>query len=286
MSYIKILRLNQWSKNIVILIPAVLSQNIDVLMNLDLYLILFLFSIMASSTYIFNDLKDANQDKHHPEKKNRPIASGDISIKNALIFGLFLAILSFTLVFLIQKNLVIYFLSYFILTVSYSIKFKYLKYLDFISISALFYIRILIGGVGVALQFTNFFIIFIITNLTLISISKKISILMNPLIPDSLKVKKHLKKVYKKNELENIYKFLSILSILTYGLWIYTNFTFTSFFLIYSILSILTLSNFLIKFYKSTVKYQTENFIEWIIIPKNILNLSLLTFASLRIIFN
>ena len=65
------------------------------------------------------------------------------------------------------------------------------------------------------------FIIFIITNLTLISISKKISILMNPLIPDSLKVKKHLKKVYKKNELENIYKFLSILSILTHGLWIY-----------------------------------------------------------------
>ena len=145
MSYIKVLRLNQWSKNIVILIPAVLSQNIDVLMNLDLYLILFLFSIMASSTYIFNDLIDANQDKHHPEKKNRPIASGDISIKNALIFGLFLAILSFTLIFLIQKNLVIYFLSYFILTVSYSIKFKYLKYLDFISISALFYIRILIG---------------------------------------------------------------------------------------------------------------------------------------------
>ena len=179
MSYIKVLRLNQWSKNIVILIPAVLSQNIDVLMNLDLYLI-SLFSIMASSTYIFNDLIDANQDKHHPEKKNRPIASGDISIKNALIFGLFLAILSFTLIFLIQKNLVIYFLSYFILTVSYSIKFKYLKYLDFISISALFYIRILIGGVGVALQFTNFFIIFIITNLTLISISKKISILMNP----------------------------------------------------------------------------------------------------------
>ena len=86
MSYIKVSRLNQW-QNIVILIPQCYA-NIDVLMNFDLYLI-SLFSIMASSTYIFNDLIDANQDKHHPEKKNRPIASGDISIKNALIFDYF-----------------------------------------------------------------------------------------------------------------------------------------------------------------------------------------------------
>ena len=223
---------------------------------------------MASSTYIFNDLKDSNQDKQHPEKKNRPIAAGDISVNKAIIFGVFLAILSFTSVFLIQKKLVIYFFSYFILTISYSIKFKYMKYFDFISISALFYIRILIGGIGVALQFTNYFIIFIITNLTLISISKKISISMNPLIPNKLKVKKHLKKVYKENELENLYKLLSVLSVLTYSLWLYTNYTFTSFFLIYSILGLLTLYNFLINFYKSTIKYQTENFIEWIIIPK------------------
>lgn len=286
MSYIKILRINQWSKNIVIFIPAILLQNIEVLMNLDLYLIFFFFSVMASSTYIFNDLKDSNQDKQHPEKKNRPIAAGDISVNKAIIFGVFLAILSFTSVFLIQKKLVIYFFSYFILTISYSIKFKYMKYFDFISISALFYIRILIGGIGVALQFTNYFIIFIITNLTLISISKKISISMNPLIPNKLKVKKHLKKVYKENELENFYKLLSVLSVLTYSLWLYTNYTFTSFFLIYSILGLLTLYNFLINFYKSTIKYQTENFIEWIIIPKNLFNLSLLTFASLRIIFN
>lgn len=286
MSYIKILRINQWSKNIVIFIPAILLQNIEVLMNLDLYLIFFFFSVMASSTYIFNDLKDSNQDKQHPEKKNRPIAAGDISVNKAIIFSVFLAILSFTSVFLIQKKLVIYFFSYFILTISYSIKFKYLKYFDFISISALFYIRILIGGIGVALQFTNYFIIFIITNLTLISISKKISISMNPLIPNKLKVKKHLKKVYKENELENLYKLLSVLSVLTYSLWLYTNYTFTSFFLIYSILGLLTLYNFLINFYKSTIKYQTENFIEWIIIPKNLFNLSLLTFASLRIIFN
>ena len=65
----KILRLEQWTKNLVLFIPAVLAKNYVVLFDYVVYLIFFGFSLIVSSTYIFNDLKDVDQDINHPVKK-------------------------------------------------------------------------------------------------------------------------------------------------------------------------------------------------------------------------
>ena len=129
---------------------------------------------MVSATYIFNDIRDADQDIQHPEKKNRPIASGTISKNIATKYGLTLLFLSFIAAYSIQKQLTIYFSIYLIITTLYSIKFKYKKYLDFMSISVLFYLRIMTGAIDLMLDFTNYFIIFIISTLTIIAIGKNI----------------------------------------------------------------------------------------------------------------
>ena len=91
-SMLKLIRISQWSKNILIFFPLLFGLgNLDQIF--ELVLGFFLFSLTASSVYILNDLVDSDEDKKHPLKSERPIASGEISTKNAFIFlGLFLAL--------------------------------------------------------------------------------------------------------------------------------------------------------------------------------------------------
>ena len=77
----KILRFEQWSKNLVLFLPALFAKKFELLLDKNLLIIFLGFSIVASSTYIFNDLKDLDQDRLHPTKKNRPLPKGDISVK-------------------------------------------------------------------------------------------------------------------------------------------------------------------------------------------------------------
>ena len=169
---IQILRVEQWIKNLVIFIPALLASKTSVFLNIDTYLIFLSFSILASATYIFNDIIDIDQDREHPEKKFRPLPSGKINIKSAKILGYTLFFLSLMTVFSFYSDLILYYLAYLLITVSYSKKLKYIKYFDFISISVLFFIRILIGGISGEISLTNYFIFFIISILNLLSLGK------------------------------------------------------------------------------------------------------------------
>ena len=90
--YFKVFRVWQWVKNLIIFIPVVLSNKFSIPTLLDCTILFFTFSIFVSGTYIFNDIKDVHLDLKHPEKKLRPIASGDIKLSNAKFTG-FIAIL-------------------------------------------------------------------------------------------------------------------------------------------------------------------------------------------------
>src|SRR3989338_7555049 len=105
-SYLDLFRVSQWYKNLLIFIPITFSFN---LLNFD-FLIKTIFGfislcLISSSYYIINDLKDVKKDKFHPEKKNRPIASGAVKIHEAGIFSLILFIISISL----SINLSVYF---------------------------------------------------------------------------------------------------------------------------------------------------------------------------------
>ncbi len=88
--YLKEFRYPQWSKNIVLFMPIFFGGkliDIDSLLSATLGFITFSFT--ASLVYVFNDLRDIEEDRNHPQKKNRPIASGEISHNEALGLLLF-----------------------------------------------------------------------------------------------------------------------------------------------------------------------------------------------------
>ena len=90
---IKLFKIKNWIKNFLILIPIFFSVLIpDRQMILELIILFFAFSLSASTIYIFNDIIDKNADKLDLIKKNRPLASGLITIKDSIFVILILSV--------------------------------------------------------------------------------------------------------------------------------------------------------------------------------------------------
>ena len=85
-TYFDLFRIKHWIKNLIVFFPAFFGGVLFNQSNLfQLSISFFYFSLAASTVYLFNDLIDYNQDKLHPKKKERPISSGKISVRNSII---------------------------------------------------------------------------------------------------------------------------------------------------------------------------------------------------------
>ena len=84
-SYIKLMRPKHYIKNFLILLPLIFSKSFFYTDKLIIAILgMGIFCLISSIVYIINDIKDVEKDRNHPIKKNRPIANGDIKIKEAV----------------------------------------------------------------------------------------------------------------------------------------------------------------------------------------------------------
>ncbi len=189
--YFKILRPWQWAKNTLIIIPIVLSNSFDLDKFLDSIGLFFLFSFYVSGNYILNDLNDIDLDRNHPEKKYRPIASGEVSEKIAKRIAYFLFISSLLITYINYEIEIVYlYLIYLLIAVVYTKNLKFINFIDSIAISTLFLIRLTIGGIVVNLDITIFLYIFTFFISMFIVYLKKNSILHKKFIDGNLFHKK------------------------------------------------------------------------------------------------
>ena len=145
-SIIKLLKLSHHIKNIVVFIPLIFSLKFLDINSILMTLYAFIgFCLIASAVYVFNDIIDLKNDKLHPIKKNRPIASGAISIHFAWKLFALLSLASFIITFSINKYVFISVLLYLILNIWYSLKLKSLPIIDIVCIALGFILRILAG---------------------------------------------------------------------------------------------------------------------------------------------
>lgn len=158
--WIKQLRMHQWSKNFLIFIPMILAQKFSV-ENAILAIIGFLtFGMVASSTYIINDILDVHADRMHPSKKNRPIAAGQIGASSALMFSLTALIALIAIAFSLTFSFGIVITAYLVLTLCYSFYLKRLALLDVFVIGLLFTARLYGGGGLLSIELSNWLIAF------------------------------------------------------------------------------------------------------------------------------
>jgi len=141
------LRPKQWVKNLVVFAGIIFSRNItNGTMELKVIATFIAFCAVVSAGYIFNDILDRECDRSHPTKKDRPIASGAISVTFASVVALVMAITATAAGYLIDPMLTLYLVAYVVLQLSYSLWFKHMMILDVMSISAGFVIRAAAGA--------------------------------------------------------------------------------------------------------------------------------------------
>ncbi|MFV0331865.1 MAG: decaprenyl-phosphate phosphoribosyltransferase [Dysgonomonas sp.] len=147
--YLQLMRIHQWVKNFFIFLPLFFAFKMDQIPLLIADVWAFIgFCFVASSIYIINDWNDIEADRLHPEKRNRPLASGAVNKKEAsfLILALLTTGVVIYSLFLNQTALIIL-LSYFVLNIFYSLKLKHVPIIDISIVAIGFVIRIFIGGV-------------------------------------------------------------------------------------------------------------------------------------------
>jgi len=156
-AWVRQLRLHQWAKNALLLVPLFASHRAGEVHLLIAAMIAFLtFGLCASSVYLLNDLLDLEDDRQHPKKRFRPLAAGAVPIKTALLVfpGLLLAAFA-TSMWLLPWQFTATLACYYALTLAYSMFFKRVMTVDVIVLAMLYTMRIIAGtfAFGVSLTF-------------------------------------------------------------------------------------------------------------------------------------
>jgi 4-hydroxybenzoate polyprenyltransferase/phosphoserine phosphatase len=147
---IKAIRPHQWMKNSLLFVAAILAHKYTDPVVMGHALAGFVaFSLVASSVYVLNDLLDLESDRQHRTKKNRPFASGKLSIPFGLILSPTIAIVGLGVALLFTPLLFTAVLfGYLLLTTAYSVYLKRKLIVDVLTLAGLFTYRVIAGGIA------------------------------------------------------------------------------------------------------------------------------------------
>ena len=173
--YIRLLRVPQWLKNLMLLFPPFLGGEILEPGMLEKGIIpIFSFCLASSATYIFNDILDASNDSLHYVKKSRPIPSGAINKASAMILAFFLATASIILGLQVSRGFLFFLSIYAAVSVLYSLKLKELPIVDLFCISAGFLFRLQAGGVAFGVKISDWLFLSVLLLSLFLSTGKRL----------------------------------------------------------------------------------------------------------------
>jgi 4-hydroxybenzoate polyprenyltransferase len=170
----RLLRPRQWTKNLLLFAALVFAKE---LFDADALLLASLgfaaFCLASSSVYIINDLLDAERDRLHPDKRNRPIASGAVAPGRAVVVAAALTVASLALAFWVAPAFGIAVVLYVGLTHFYSLVGKNVVILDVLLIAFGFVIRAIAGALAIAVPISDWFILCMAFLALFLAVSKR-----------------------------------------------------------------------------------------------------------------
>ena len=177
--WVNALRGHHWAKNLLLFLPLALSHNLTLEPLARTFLGFALFGCCASGLYILNDLLDLHSDREHPWKKERPFATGDISIPEGLAASLVLLSAALGLGFLLDVQFGFALLGYATLTMLYSLYLKKIALLDVFVLSSFYSFRILAGALISATPLSQWFLAFSLFFFLSLAMAKRYSELLH-----------------------------------------------------------------------------------------------------------
>ena len=178
--FIKAIRVHQWVKNFLIFIPFLLEHQLNNFANLQVLVLgFFCLSLLASCTYIINDLLDLESDRQNETKKLRAFASGKLSIKQGLAIMVLLFATVIATAPLLPLPFVLVLGAYFISTLSYSLYFKSIAMLDVCVLASLYTLRVIGGGIAINSELSFWLLAFSMFFFLSLALAKRVSELEN-----------------------------------------------------------------------------------------------------------
>jgi len=171
---IKTLRPKQWVKNLFVFAPLVFSVKL-----FDLHSIIlatkafFSFCFISGALYTLNDLFDIKEDRLHPVKRLRPLASGRLTKSAAIAIIIISAAIGLALAFSLNRNFLLIILGYLLLQVLYSSWLKHVVIIDIFVVATGFLLRVIAGAVAIRVEISSWILICTILLALFLSMTKR-----------------------------------------------------------------------------------------------------------------
>lgn len=156
----KALRPNQWLKNVLVFLPCLAAHQFDMLTIFQAVLAFIVFSLVASSVYVLNDLLDLDADRTHPRKRERPFASGSLPLAWGPILAPGLLLLGLVLAAFLGLEFIGVMVFYYFVTTTYSFRLKRELVVDICALGGLYTLRIVAGGVATGIPLSVWLLAF------------------------------------------------------------------------------------------------------------------------------
>jgi 4-hydroxybenzoate polyprenyltransferase len=170
--WFKAMRMQQWAKNALLFLPLIAAHCVDLSSWIHMLWGFLAFGLVASATYIWNDLMDLNADRQHPRKRHRPMASGALSIPKAFVFMKVLGVAGFVVALLkVGLAFTLTLVVYTVVTLLYTFVFKRTAFVDVLLLAMLYTLRVIAGGVGANIELSSWLLaisLFVFLSLALV----------------------------------------------------------------------------------------------------------------------
>lgn len=216
------LRPKQWSKNLLIFAALIFSYDVISFQTVNNTVYgFFLFSFVSGCVYILNDFVDIENDRQHPTKKFRPMASGALNPYLALTFGTVLLLISLVSSYFIAPLFTTLLLVYFILNTAYSFKLKHVVIIDVMIIASGFVFRAIAGGLVINVPLTPWFLICTMLLSLFLAISKRRHELL--LLETKKGAHRKVLEKYSPALLDHLIGIVTTATIISYSLFTFTS---------------------------------------------------------------
>ncbi len=185
--WLKLLRVHQYAKNGLLLVPLITAHAFDLISIMHALLGVIAFSACASGVYLLNDLIDIQADRAHPTKQLRPLARGTIPISQAVLVMPLLFLLSAGIAIAISPKFLLILAGYFCLTTTYSFSLKRKMMIDAVALAALYSIRVFAGAIAIDVVLSEWllgFSMFMFMSLALIKRYIELAVRLDLGMPD------------------------------------------------------------------------------------------------------
>ena len=159
-TWLRAVRIHQWLKNLLLFVPLLTAHSFSQHAFFAVGLGFIAFGLVASGTYILNDLLDLASDRGHPRKSSRPFAAGNIAPGLGVMVMIALVATGLAMAAMVSVPFVIVMLCYLVVTLSYSLHFKTYVLVDVLLLASLYTMRIVAGAVAINVTVSSWLLLF------------------------------------------------------------------------------------------------------------------------------